>query len=128
MTLQPHPHDYVPGEYHFQRHNKCEKKVPVVTFRFWRYRIILFLMFVYQLAVLDEFNLLPTGLLMLHVGITITIEEFAKEFQRQHDLEQAFLQQRILNAKFEYHVLRGDPQAQIVSRLEADGSTTLYAI
>ena len=128
MTLPPRPRDYVPGEYHFERLNKCEKKIPVVTFRCRRYRIILFLVFVYQLAVLDELNLLPTGLLMLHVGITITIEEFAKEFQRQHELEEAFLQERILSAKFEYHVLRGDPQAQIVSRLEADGSTKLYAI
>lgn len=128
MTLAPHFDDFVLGKYHFERNKKAEKKIPVATFRCRRHRILLFVAFVWRLATLDEWNLLPTGLLMLYAGITITIEEFSKEFQQQQAQEEFFLQQRIMNARFEYHILRGDSKARIVSRLETDGSTTLYAI
>ena len=128
MLLELRPDDYIPGEYYFERYNKSEKRKSVVTFRCRRHRILLFIVFVFQLATLDEWNLLPTGVLMLYAGITITIEEFSKEFQYRQAQEEAFLRQRIEHAKFEYHVLRGDLKAQIVSRLEADGTTTFYAI
>ena len=121
------PTEYVPWEYNFERHNKAETKVPVVTIYFRRTPLLLFLYFVCQMAVLDEWNLLPTGLLMLQLGLTMTIEEFAK-VARLEQQEQAFLQQRILEAKFEYHVLRGERHVQIVSLLEPDGSTTLYTV
>jgi len=85
------------------------------------------MLFICRLAVLDEWNLLPTGLLMLYAGIHITMEEFAKEAQWQRE-QAELLQERIRATLFEYHVLRGEPRVKIIERPEGDGSSTIYAI
>ena len=109
------------ARYHFERNTK----VPGLKILGRQSRLWLALWFLWQLALLDDWNLLPTGILMIQVGLTMTLEEFAKESVWNHE---EFLKQRVAAAKFEYHVLRGQPEARIVQYMEADGTTTLYAV
>ena len=101
------------------------------------------LMLVCQLAVLDDWNLLPTGLLLYAIGIPTAWEAFSttsrsvlgvniwtekdvKYWQQQR--QQDDIQQRIRAAQFEYHVLQRRSQVRIVPMQQKDGTTALYSM
>jgi hypothetical protein len=99
-----------------------------------------FLLFVCQLALLDDLTLLPIGILLFNIGIPMTIEEFSRIDGGMFgdgqilqdpfsDIEQEKLvQKRIQDAEFEYHVLREQFNVQIVPIQKGDGSIALFAM
>lgn len=131
-----------------QHQQDQDHKVPTVSLKS-RSPLMTVLLILLQLAILDDWNLLPTGILLYVVGIPMCFEEFSRTdrggyinnfvdrllLSREDDedlllrMEQnnEILQSRIHAAMFEYHVLRNRPHVQIVP-MEIEDRIALYAI
>jgi hypothetical protein len=101
-----------------------------------RSHLVAFLIIVCQYAMFDTINFLPVGILLYAVGISLAAEQLSGvEWGPTNDHEIMMLRQReekeirkhIEAAMFEYHILRGKPNVQIVRKRE-HGKLFLYAI
>jgi hypothetical protein len=101
-----------------------------------------FLITICQLAVVDTMNFLPAGTILYAFGVTLALELMSdadgllwidgdeEERQRQKILRQqrADLSYHMEAARFEYHVLKGKPNVEIVPMEDKSGRVTLFAI
>jgi hypothetical protein len=101
-----------------------------------RSHLVAFLIIVCQYAMFDTINFLPVGILLYAVGISLAAEQLSGvEWGQTKDHEIMMLRQREAEeirkhmeaAMFEYHILRGKPNVQIVKKRE-HGKVFLYAI
>ena len=130
-------HDHGRNEFFFQHNAREKKRVPTIILRY-KSSIMLFLLYIWQLALLDEYNLLPIGILLYNIGIPMAIEEFSRTdggmfgdgpiFTDDDFLDLDELRRRVLAAEFEYHVLRRQPNVKIVAMHNDDGSRSLFAM
>jgi hypothetical protein len=143
IQVERHQHH---NPFHHQRSSKAET-VRVITIRRRSQYLVAFLMVVFQFARVDAGNLLPVGIILYAFGISFAFEQLTtttapttpvgllrwwernkeekeREMIRRRELE---FQNAYQAAMFEYQVLKGRRNVQIVSIIQ-DGTTVLYAI
>ena len=122
--------------YNEDKFDRVVEHVPTVSFRRSSY-LVTFLMMICQFAMFDTYHMLPTGVILYAMAISLAIEQFEteryneQEFMNAMKYEQEVEIQRQVNiAKFEYHVLRNQLHIQILTNRddELTGRVVIYAM